>query len=46
VWIADQTFLLGSYIDWLLVVTTGWTGARWGEITGIAETPTSTTAVS
>jgi hypothetical protein len=35
VWIADQTFLLGSYIDWLLIVTTGWTGVRWGGMTGL-----------
>lgn len=34
-WIADQTFLLGSDIDWLLVITTGWTEARWGEMTGL-----------
>jgi integrase len=35
VWIADQTALLGGHTDWLLVITTGWTGARWGEMTGL-----------
>ncbi len=34
-WIADQTALLGTHSDWLLVITTGWTGARWGEMTGL-----------
>jgi integrase len=38
--IADQTALLGTHRDWLLVITTGWTGARWGEMTGLHRTNT------
>jgi integrase len=38
--IADQTGLLGTHSNWLLVITTGWTGARWGEMTGLHRTNT------
>ena len=36
VWIADQAALLSNNHDyWLLTITTGWTGTRWGEMTGL-----------
>lgn len=38
---------LGTHCFALLVITAGWTGTRWGEITGLRRpTPTSTTAAS
>lgn len=33
--VADQATLLGGYGCGLLVITAGWTGARWGELAGL-----------
>jgi hypothetical protein len=45
--IADNAESLSNHCYGLLVVTAGWTGARWGELTGcVASTPTSTMAAS
>ncbi|MBO0884832.1 MAG: hypothetical protein J2P17_31775 [Mycobacterium sp.] len=35
IWVADQAVSLSNDITWLLIVTTAWTGARWGEMTGL-----------
>ncbi len=33
--IANQAAALGGRIAWLLIITAGWTGCRWGELAGL-----------